>query len=178
MVEAIYIHLGDEYICLRLFHRFLHLAETLFLSRIDNSGVALIPFMFDGFITLHCYFHYFLTCYHTILFLLISILTCWLPVLRAGDVMPHTLLRLLKAHQPYGNNKIFLGGMLGCKVQSGGCLATGLQYCYVTEARQHKNSIHPFIVSSHTTDAEIEEKSRTLSLLFFFFMDMFYKLII
>ena len=50
--------------------------------------------------------------------------------------------------------------------KSGGCLATGLQCCYVTEARQHNNSKHPFIVSSHITDAKIEEKSRTLSLLF------------
>lgn len=94
--------------------------------------------------------------------------TCWFPIYSSWWCETlHSALRLPQA--PEGSSvmwqqqdrHVWLQG-----AQPGGCLATDLQYCYVTEARHHNNSKHPFIVSSHTTDAKTEEKPRSLLLLF------------
>lgn len=123
----------------------------------------------------------FLTRYHTILFLLISIL--FLPVgsLSWELVVPCPTLcseapsgpwRLIShvATTRYSRWHVRLQS-----AKPGGCLATGLQYCYVTGARHPNKSKHPFLLSSHTTNAKT---GKFKNLVIAFSMKMFYQLII
>ncbi len=103
------------------------------------------------------------------LFLLISILFLLL-VTCVGSWWcdtPHTAVGLLKAHQPCGNSKIFLGGMLGCKVQS---LVDAWQLaCSTVTLPRLDNTTTRNILFLNTPTLQMQkkdEKARTLLLLF------------
>lgn len=171
MVESIYIHSGDEFIYLRLFYSFLHLAETIYRRLWGCTHTVCVWWLHysHSYTTdVVCFF----TWSRTILFLLISIL--FLPV---GFLSWELVVRCptLRSKAPSGPWRLISHvATTQCSrwhvrlqsAKSGGCLATGLQYCYITEARHPNNSKHPFILSSHTTNAKTEENSGTLSLFY------------
>lgn len=170
MVESIYIHLVVEFICFRLFCTLQRLCLEIYRRQrgctLSHCLCLMASILFiTTFIT-------FLTRCNPTLHLFVPIL--FLPV---GYLSWQLVVwcPALCSQAPEGSSALWQQGDISRwhvrlqSAKSGGCLATGLQYCYITEARQHNNNRKTslFFVNSHTTDAKNREKVKYIVVAFF-----------